>query len=114
PELWANHTLDIYGPPGYAPISTRDSSGIIYIQSTTGQRPDGSLLGFTFADFFNVWGQRFDKYCVPDGRGGTYCSTEFPPVISDGALERCIDEARRLTLSSGKSWVILTGHASTC
>lgn len=100
--LWENHTLDRFGPPGYSPVSTRDESGIIYIQSNT-------IQGFTFEDFFNVWGQRFDRSCVPDGKGGEYCTsaTNPPPIMTDGSTERCIDP--RLYLSNNKDWIIGLG-----
>ncbi len=100
--LWVNHTLDGFGPPGYSPVSTRDDSGIIYIQSTVVQ-------GFTFRDFFNVWGQRFDRSCVPDGNGGEYCTgpTNPPPIMTDGRTERCINPG--LYLSNNHDWIIALG-----
>lgn len=76
--IWVNRTLEKYGPSGFSPISTRDSSGTIYIQSITLTRPDGLPLIFTFGDFFNVWGQRFDETCVLD-----YCTAPGEPVVQD-------------------------------
>jgi hypothetical protein len=52
-----NHTLDSLGPPGYAPLSTRDGSSTIWVQSN-------QITIFTFGDFFNIWGQTFNKACV--------------------------------------------------
>jgi hypothetical protein len=82
---WINHTLDAFGPPGYSPMSTRDSSSVIWIQST-------QPAVFNFGDFFNVWGQNFTRSCVsyagivaPDGSTSTanYCSRAAEPVIYD-------------------------------
>ena len=56
--FWQNHTLDGFGPSGYAPISTRDTSGTLFIQSKVYEF-------YTFSDFFSIWGQRFDKNCAP-------------------------------------------------
>ena len=105
-NLWVNHTLDSQGPPGYSPLSTRDTSSTIYIQSTSGDCLT-SRLCFTFADFFNVWGRRFDRTCVPDGRGGEYCAdaNNAPPVMYEGVNDpRCVNPG--LFLSNGKTWII--------
>ncbi len=93
--LWFNHTLDQYGPRGFAPISTRDGTSTIYIQSKAAQV-------FTFGDLFNIWGQTFNETCVQD-----YCAdaSHPPPFMSDGNSERCLD--RRVGLSNGKDWVIV-------
>jgi hypothetical protein len=56
--LWTNHTLDGYGEKGYSPMSTRDSTSTIFLRSTVYEI-------YTFADFFNVWGQVFTRYCAP-------------------------------------------------
>lgn len=82
---WSNHTLDAFGPPGYSPMSTRDTSSTIWIQST-------EPAVFTFGDFFNVWGQQFNIQCVSyagilSSNGpplsGSYCSRPSEPVIYD-------------------------------
>ncbi|SRR5579864_8418740 len=82
---WSNHTLDAFGPPGYSPMSTRDTSSTIWIQST-------EPAVFNFGDFFNVWGQEFNQGCVSyagilESHGstmaGTYCSSAAEPVIYD-------------------------------
>ncbi len=103
--IWLNHTLDRFGPAGYAPVSTRDNSGTIYVQSTAPR-------GYTFGYFFDLWGQPFNRQCVPDGRNGVYCSGPGtpPPFMSDGDSERCID--RSLFLSNGKDWIIFIGSPS--
>ena len=107
-NLWVNHTLDSLGPPGYSPLSTRDDSSAVYIQSTSGQCLTSQQC-FTFEDFFNVWGQQFSRSCVPDGRGGEYCANanNGPPVMSDGTNERCVNPG--LFLSNGKTWIIFIG-----
>jgi len=71
--IWANHTLDTYGPPGYAPLSTRDNSGTIFIQTVTITYSSGAPLLFNMKDFFNIWGQPFNEYCVGLGERGVYC-----------------------------------------
>jgi hypothetical protein len=69
--LWYNHTLDFLGPKGYSPISTRDTSNTIYIESNR-------LAVFTFGDFFNIWGQPFNRTCV-----WTYCAAPAELVVFD-------------------------------
>lgn len=71
PQLWVNHTLDRFGPPGYSPISTRDDSGTIYIESNY-------PAIFTFGDFFNIWGQPFSSTCV-----WNYCAASAELVVYD-------------------------------
>lgn len=95
--MWNSHTLDAFGLPGYAPISTRDTTGTIYIQSTAARI-------YTFGDFFDIWGQTFNETCVLD-----YCADldHPPPFMSDGEQERCLN--RNTGLSNGKDWVIITG-----
>ena len=80
----SNHTLDSFGPPGYAPLSTRDSSSTIWIQSN-------QIAIFTFGDFFNIWGQTLNRTCVSvinlpqvgNLPQGTYCTTPAEPVVYD-------------------------------
>lgn len=77
--ILANSTLSRFGPPGYAPLSTRDSTSTIWIQSNT-------PAIFTFADFFNIWGQAFNETCVSDNNApqiGTYCTTPAEVVVFD-------------------------------
>lgn len=69
--IWTNHTLDFLSPNGYAPISTRDTSGTLYIQTKY-------VALFRFSDFFNIWGQPFNKDCV-----WTYCATPAELVVYD-------------------------------
>jgi len=107
-NLWVNHTLDNVGPPGYSPLSTRDDSSTVYIQSTSGTCLTTRQC-FTFEDFFNVWGQQFSRSCVPDGRGGEYCAdaNNSPPIMTDGSNERCVNPG--LFLSNGYTWLIVIG-----
>ena len=80
--IWNSHTLDAFGLPGYAPISTRDTTGTIYIQSTVARI-------YTFGDFFNIWGQVYNASCVGLGSSGLYCAgreddSHIKYVDSDG------------------------------
>jgi hypothetical protein len=78
-EFWFNHTLDGLGPSGYAPLSTRDGTSTIWVQST-------APAIFTFGDFFNIWGRVFNETCVPDlstGSPGLYCARAAEPIIYD-------------------------------
>ena len=66
-----NHTLDFLGQPPYAPISTRDNSNTIYIETNR-------LAILTFGDFFNIWGQPFNSACV-----WFYCAAPAELVVND-------------------------------
>jgi hypothetical protein len=77
-QYWLNHTLDRYGRPGYSPLTTQDSTSTVHIQTNIGLLPNGSPLVFTFADFFFVWGQRFDHSCV-----WSYCTKPAEDVVYD-------------------------------
>jgi hypothetical protein len=92
---WLNHTFDRFGPSGYSPLSTRDSSSTIWIQST-------QVAYFSFGDFFNIWGKTFDQLCVPDlSNSGTYCARAADPVIydtnSNGRFDPGIDTIVQVT-----------------
>jgi hypothetical protein len=69
--IWMNHTLDFLGRPGYAPISTRDYSNTLYIETTR-------LAVLTFGDFFNIWGQSFNGTCA-----WFYCAAPAELVVND-------------------------------
>jgi hypothetical protein len=69
--IWMNHTLDFLGQPPYAPISTRDTSNTIYIETNR-------LAVLTFGDFFNIWGQPFNRTCV-----WFYCAAPAELVVND-------------------------------
>jgi len=86
PQYWSNHTLDAFSPSStYSPMSTRDGTSTIWIQST-------EPAVFNFGDFFNVYGQIFNETCVgysgvvgPTGGtlSGTYCASPSEAVIYD-------------------------------
>jgi hypothetical protein len=52
-SLWRDHSLDNYGVSGHSPLTTRDSSGIIFVESN-------SIRDFTLREFLAVWGQTVD------------------------------------------------------
>jgi hypothetical protein len=77
--ILANSTLVKQGPPGYAPLSTRDSTSTIWIQST-------QPAIYTFGDFYNIWGQTFNKTCVSATNYpqiSMYCTTPAESVVYD-------------------------------
>ncbi len=77
--LWSNHTLDQYGPPGYAPISVRDQTGTVFIQMN-------QAFILRFGDLFNIWGVPFDVKCVPNPTAGfsqPYCTNPAETVVYD-------------------------------
>ncbi len=104
--IWLNHTLDGFGPPGYAPLSTRDTSGTIYVQAVSPRL-------FVLSDFFSIWGQVYNKNCVGYG-SGTYCDPVKLPVASNGANEYCLAYSVPPT-DRDKDWVIIinSGIAET-
>jgi len=53
-NLWRNHSLDHYGVNGGSPILTKDSSGIIHVESNT-------VRNFTLHEFLAIWGQSVDQ-----------------------------------------------------
>jgi hypothetical protein len=52
-SLWRDHSLDNYGVSGHSPLNTRDSSGIVFVESNT-------VRNFTLFEFLAVWGQTID------------------------------------------------------
>jgi hypothetical protein len=77
--IWSNHTYDALngtwlGPPGYASMYTRDSSGTIYIQSTV----CCPAYVFTMGYFFSEWGQHLTSSCI-----GTYCTSPGESLVYD-------------------------------
>lgn len=77
--LWLNHTYDMIngtwvGPPGYAPLNTRDRSGTIYVQST--HCCPAYIFGLAY--FFSEWGQTFSKSCI-----GSYCTSPGETIVYD-------------------------------
>ncbi len=64
-SLWRDHSLDQYGVAGHSPLTTRDTSGTIHIDSNT-------VRNFTLQEFLRVWGETVDNnqvvgYQVPQG-----------------------------------------------
>jgi hypothetical protein len=52
-NLWKNHSLDRYGVNGRSPLLTRDTSGIIHVESNT-------VRNFTLHEFLAIWGVSID------------------------------------------------------
>ncbi|HYY92317.1 MAG TPA: hypothetical protein VE955_10045 [Candidatus Dormibacteraeota bacterium] len=102
PLYWANHTLDPFSPsPSYSPMSTRDGTGTIYLQST-------QPAVFNFGDFYNVYGQTFNETCVgyagvvlPNNTKltGTYCARPAEPLIWDGNNNGRFDPATDINVT---------------
>ena len=86
-------------------MSTRDNSGTIFIQTVTTRFPSGVPLLFNMKDFFNIWGQPFDEYCVGLGERGVYCQgwadnsrIKYLDADADGfwnVTETVVDDANR-------------------
>ena len=55
--LWKNHFLDQYGVAGHSPLTTRDTSGLIQVDSN-------NVRNFTLQEFLQVWGETVDNYQV--------------------------------------------------
>jgi len=56
-SLWRDHSLDQYGVAGHSPLTTRDTSGTIHLDSNT-------VRNFTLQEFLGVWGETVDNYQV--------------------------------------------------
>jgi hypothetical protein len=68
-SLWTNHSLDRYGVAAHSPLTTRDPSGTIYVDSNT-------VRTFTLQDFLGVWGETVDGHQVVGNQvpqGGSSC-----------------------------------------
>ena len=52
-SLWRDHSLDQYGVAGHSPLTTRDTSGTIHVDSNT-------VRNFTLQEFLRVWGKTVD------------------------------------------------------
>jgi len=78
-EIINNYTLFQYGPDRYAPISIRDTTGTVYVQSTV-------ATIYTFGDLFNIWGKQFNQKCVPNPAtnfADLYCTRPGESIIWD-------------------------------
>jgi hypothetical protein len=84
-SLWRDHTLDGYGVSGHSPLTTRDTSGIIFLDSNT-------IRNFTLMEFLAVWGQTLDNSQVignPVPPGDSACMTvngQTLPTVQDVLL----------------------------
>lgn len=104
PQYWSNHTLDAFSPNNtYSPMSTRDGTSTIWIQST-------EPAVFNFGDFFNVYGQVFNETCVgysgvvgPSGAtlSGTYCAAASEAVIYDTAGTGHYNPSQDINVTTG-------------
>lgn len=103
--IWTNHTLDSYGPPGFAPLSTRDTSGTIYVQSVVPRL-------YVLSEFFAIWGQTYSSTCVGYG-SGEYCSSSRPPLISNNVHEYCLSY-QVPPIDNGLSWLIVFNTTLPC
>src|SRR5713101_4124837 len=63
-SLWRDHGLDQYGVSGRSPLTTRDTSGTIHLDSNT-------VRNFTLQEFLQVWGETVDDHQV--------MGTQVPP-----------------------------------
>src|SRR3989442_4793091 len=52
-SLWRDHSLDQYGVAGHSPLTTRDTSGTIHVDSN-------KVRNFTLQEFLRVWGKTVD------------------------------------------------------
>ena len=104
PQYWSNHTLDAFSPNNtYSPMSTRDGTSTIWIQST-------EPAVFNFGDFFNVYGQIFNETCVgysgavsPYGAtlSGTYCAHASEAVVYDTPGTGHYNPSQDINLTTG-------------
>lgn len=91
-EIVNNYSLVPYGQGDYAPISTRDTTGTIYIQSRV-------ATVYTFQDLFNIWGKQLNQKCVPDPSTNfatLYCTRAGESIVwdtdNDGGLYDSLDQ----------------------
>jgi hypothetical protein len=81
-DLWRDHSLDRYGVNGLSPLLTRDSSGIIHIESN-------AVRNFTLYEFLAVWGESISLSQVVGNQvqpGESVCifvNSQSTPLSSD-------------------------------
>ncbi len=81
-NLWKDHSLDHYGVNGGSPILTRDSSGIIHVESNT-------VRNFTLHEFLAIWGESIDENQVV---GAPVQPGESACILVDGiAMQPTVD-----------------------
>jgi hypothetical protein len=84
-SLWRDHSLDHFGVRGHSPLTTRDTSGTIYVESNT-------FRNFTLQEFLRVWGETVDNnqvvgYQVPqDDSSCIVVNGQTLPFVSDVVL----------------------------
>ncbi len=64
-RYWNYHALDQYGLNGRAPIYTRDTYGIVIVESSV-------VRSYTLGEFFQIWGRTFNSTCIQVDR--LYCN----------------------------------------
>ena len=83
--LWKDHSLDNFGVSGHSPLTTRDTSGVIFLESNT-------ILNFTLYEFLAVWGEKIDASQVVGNSvpsGSSACMTvnsQTLPTLQDVIL----------------------------
>lgn len=93
PDLWKDHSMDEYQEmESMSPIHTHDSSGVIHLEM-------GKWHACTLGDFFDVWGQPFDRDRVLSSVGPVTMTVDGNPS----------DEYRNLILQDGQKIVIRVG-----
>jgi hypothetical protein len=81
-SLWKNHSLDHYGVNGRSPLLTRDTSGIIHVESNT-------VRNFTLHEFLAIWGESIDGSQVV---GNLVHPGESACILVDGiAMQPTVD-----------------------
>ncbi len=81
-NFWKDHSLDHYGVNGHSPLLTRDTSGIIHVESNT-------IRNFTLQEFLAIWGKSIDQYQVV---GNPVSPGESACILVDGiAMQPTVD-----------------------
>ena len=57
PSMWKDHSLDVYGMTGMAPLHTHTNDGIIHVESTVKR-------DYTLGEFLDIWGVDFNGKTV--------------------------------------------------
>ncbi len=108
--IWMNHTLDQYGPSGYAPLNTIDNTGTVHIASNV-------IEVYTFGDFFNIWGQPFNEICVPMpplySRTTPYCTGPGETVIYDPDNSPVVDSQTQVLYTGPGAPSLVSGTPLT-
>lgn len=92
-NLWKTHSLNQYGIGGKSPLLTRDTSGVIHVESNT-------VRNFTLYEFLAVWGKSVDRPQVvgnPVQPGESACilvNGQVLPFLEDVVFE----DGQKITL----------------